>query len=54
MNKNFLKSSASALLLSFLMVFRVQGQSQELSLDEVLSVFYQRNLDLIAAQYNID
>jgi cobalt-zinc-cadmium efflux system outer membrane protein len=54
MNKKFLKSAASALLLSFLIVFSVQGQSQELSLDEVLSVFYQRNLDLIAAQYNID
>ena len=54
MNKKFLKSIASALLLSFLMAFNVYGQNQVLSLDEILSIFYQRNLDLIAAQYNID
>ena len=40
------------LLLSFLMAFDAHGQV--LSVDEVLSLFYQRNLDLIAAQYNID
>ena len=50
----FLKSTASVLLLSFLIVFDVHGQNQVLSMDEVLSIFYQRNLDLIAAQYNID
>jgi len=54
MNKNYLKSTAFALLLSFLFAFDIQGQSQALSIDEVLSIFYQRNLDLIAAQYNID
>lgn len=45
---------ASVLLLSFLFAFDVQGQNQALSVDEVLSIFYQRNLDLIAAQFNID
>ena len=33
----------------------VDGQTRiELSLDEALAVFYQRNLDLMAARYNID
>lgn len=54
MKNNFLKSTATALLLSFLIAFDVYGQNQALSIDEVLSIFYQRNLDLIAAQYNID
>jgi cobalt-zinc-cadmium efflux system outer membrane protein len=59
MKNNFLKSTASVLLLSFLIAFDVHGQNptvsnQALSIDEVLSIFYQRNLDLIAAQYNID
>jgi len=52
MKNNFLKSTASVLLLSFLMAFDAHGQV--LSVDDVLSLFYQRNLDLIAAQYNID
>ncbi|UOA10010.1 TolC family protein [Methylobacter sp. S3L5C] len=54
MNKKTLKSAALVLLLSFLGIFNSAAQSQELSVDEVLSIFYQRNLDLIAAQYNID
>ncbi|MDD5630887.1 MAG: TolC family protein [Methylococcales bacterium] len=54
MNNIFLKSTASVLLLSFLFAFNVHGQTQALSIDEILSIFYQRNLDLIAAQYNID
>ena len=54
MKNNFLKSTASVLLLSFLIAFDVHGQNQALSINEVLSIFYQRNLDLIAAQYNID
>jgi cobalt-zinc-cadmium efflux system outer membrane protein len=54
MKNNFFKSTASGLLLSFLVAFDVHGQNQALSIDEVLSIFYQRNLDLIAAQYNID
>ncbi|WP_262966253.1 TolC family protein [Methylobacter psychrophilus] len=54
MNKKTLKSAAFVVLLSFLNAFNAAAQSQVLSLDEVLSIFYQRNLDLIAAQYNID
>ncbi|MDD5267363.1 MAG: TolC family protein [Methylococcales bacterium] len=54
MNNIFLKSTASVLLLSFLFAFDVHGQTQALSIDEILSIFYQRNLNLIAAQYNID
>ncbi len=54
MNTKTLKSAAFVLLLSFLGTFTASAQSQVLSLDEVLSIFYQRNLDLIAAQYNID
>ncbi len=54
MINNCLKSTAFVLLLSFLIAFDVYGQNQELSVDEVLAIFYQRNLDLIAAQYNID
>ena len=42
------------LLFSLLIAFDVHGQNQILSIDDVLSIFYQRNLDLIAAQYNID
>jgi len=45
------------LLLCF--AFTVVGQTKDttakaLSIDEVLAIFFQRNLDLIAAQYNID
>ena len=54
MKNHSLKSTASVLLLSFLIAFDVQGQNQVLSIDDVLSIFYQRNLNLIAAQYNID
>lgn len=31
-----------------------QADAVMLSLDEVMALFYQRNLDLIAAQYNLD
>ena len=41
-------------LLSLLTVNPAQAQDPQLSVDEVLALFYQRNLDLIAAQYNID
>ena len=54
MKKNYLTSTASVLLFSLLIAFDVHGQNQILSIDDVLSIFYQRNLDLIAAQYNID
>ncbi|MGZ4957873.1 MAG: TolC family protein [Methylomonas sp.] len=52
-NKRF-KSATASLLLGFLIVFDAHGQSLKLSVDEALAFFYQRNLDLIAAQYNID
>ena len=52
-NKHF-KFKTIGLLLSFLIVFEAQGQTVPLSIDEALALFYQRNLDLIAAQYNID
>jgi len=54
MKNNCLRSTAFILLLSFLIAFDVHAQNQVLSIDEVLSIFYQRNLDLIAARYNID
>lgn len=52
-NKKF-KITTTGLLLSLLMVFDAYGQPVPLSIDEALTLFYQRNLDLIAAQYNID
>ncbi len=48
------KAITSLLLLSSLLSFDAQAENQQLSVDEVVSIFYQRNLDLIAAQYNID
>lgn len=54
MKNNFLRLTVSGLFLSCLLAFNAYGQEKELSLDEVLAIFYQRNLDLIAAQYNID
>lgn len=42
------------LLLSLLMTLDAAAQSVPLSIDEALALFYQRNLDLIAAQYNIE
>ncbi len=54
MRTHSFKSTAFALLISFIIAFDAYGQNQTLSIDEVLSIFYQRNLDLIAAQYNID
>lgn len=44
-------------VLLFLVGFSLSAYSQtrlEISLDEALAVFYQQNLDLIAAQYNVD
>jgi len=49
-----LKLAASLLMLCLFISFNAQGQGQVLSIDEVLAIFYERNLDLIAAQYNID
>lgn len=59
MKNTFLKSILWQLLFCFSVAFYVHAQNLEtpvkaLSLDEVLAIFYQRNLDLIAAQYNID
>ena len=48
------KAITSLLLLSSLFTLDAQAENQQLSVDEVVSIFYQRNLDLIAAQYNID
>jgi len=42
------------LLFSVLNAPCIFGQGIEISVDEALAIFYQRNLDLIAAQYNID
>lgn len=55
MKSIFLKATTSLLLLlNFLLAFDAQAENQQLSVDEVVSIFYQRNLNLIAAQYNID
>jgi len=54
MQNKYFKYTTIGLLLSFLIVFEAQGQTVPLSIDEALALFYQRNLDLIAAQYNID
>ncbi|OAI09608.1 transporter [Methylomonas methanica] len=52
-NKRFIYSAALGLLGSML-TFQACAQNVPLSIDEALAIFYQRNLDLIAAQYNID
>lgn len=52
-NKCF-KYSLLGWLLSLLVIFEVRAESIPISVDEALAIFYQRNLDLIAAQYNID
>ncbi len=54
MKNNNLKLTVTALLFSLLATLNVYGQGVEISVDEALAIFYQRNLDLIAAQYNID
>ena len=41
-------------LLGFMFTFCADAQNQALSVDDVLVIFYQRNLDLIAARYNVD
>ncbi|MEI8573938.1 TolC family protein [Methylomonas sp. LW13] len=46
--------SAALGLLGAMLTFQVHAQNVPISLDEALTLFYQRNLDLIAAQYNID
>ncbi len=53
MKKIYLKLTAFLLLSSSLVVIDAHGANKELSIDEVMAIFYQRNLDLIAAQYNI-
>ncbi len=47
------KITARNCLLS-LLLFSVQCEAQVISLDDVISIFYQRNLDLLAARYNVD
>jgi outer membrane protein, heavy metal efflux system len=54
MKSIFFKTITSLLLVSSLLALDAQAENQQLSVDEVVSIFYQRNLDLIAAQYNID
>jgi outer membrane protein, heavy metal efflux system len=54
MQNKYCKFTTTSLLLSCLIVFKAQGQTVPLSIEEALALFYQRNLDLIAAQYNID
>jgi cobalt-zinc-cadmium efflux system outer membrane protein len=54
MKSIFFKAITSLLLVSSLFALKAQAENQQLSVDEVVSIFYQRNLDLIAAQYNID
>ncbi|MCX7086317.1 MAG: TolC family protein [Methylococcales bacterium] len=53
MSKTLIKLIVIRLLLS-LILFSAQSQAQTISLDETLTIFYQRNLDLIAARYNVD
>ena len=52
-NKRF-KVLAMALWLSLFSSIDAYAQDLEIALDDALAMFYQRNLDLIAAQYNID
>lgn len=54
MPKNRFKFTTAGLLFGLLSTFNVYAQNVALSVDEALAIFYQRNLDLIAAQYNID
>jgi len=54
MQKKRNNTIAAGLLFSLLITFDVYGQTVEVSVDEALTIFYKRNLDLIAAQYNID
>jgi cobalt-zinc-cadmium efflux system outer membrane protein len=44
----------ASLSFGILTAFNVCAQNVEISIDEAMAIFYQRNLDLIAAQYNID
>ena len=48
------KLSLILLLFGLLATFAVSAQTVGLTVDEALAIFYKRNLDLIAAQYNID
>ena len=53
MRHTTIRTTVTKLLIGFLLL-SPQVQAQSVSLDEVISIFYQRNLDLIAARYNID
>ena len=54
MQSDRFKALIVCLLSGLLTTFGVHAQKVEISVDEALAIFYQRNLDLIAAQYNID
>lgn len=45
---------AIVLVLSNLLTSQAHAEQTPISVDEALTLFYQRNLDLLAAQYNID
>ena len=53
LNKSYITATSLLLLLS-LSSTNIYAQKIEISVDETLALFYQRNLELIAAQYNID
>ncbi len=54
MKNNYFKFIAFCLLLNFFIPFDAHAQNVTLTIDEALAIFYQRNLDLISAQYNIE
>lgn len=47
-------SNSLTVILMFCFSFDALSQDIEISVDETLAIFYERNLDLIAAQYNVD
>jgi outer membrane protein, heavy metal efflux system len=54
MLKQHLLSKLIGLFFTLLATINVYGQTVAITVDEALAIFYQRNLDLIAAHYNID
>ena len=53
MTLRLFKTTIRKLLFSLILI-SFQSQAQEISLDHIISIFYQRNIDLIAARYNIN
>jgi cobalt-zinc-cadmium efflux system outer membrane protein len=54
MQTKCVQSVLMSLLFCLLISLPAYGQIIEISADDALAIFYKRNLDLIAAQYNID